>query len=163
MAGFISEPWNQHTMIRNAKDMMDRFCQKYDGIFGKFEPDPESDACNAVSTHDVKSRFVSESVVMIAVADDPATEYAEKKEFIRSKGVKTAMGTPVPIDDPHGFEDWTGFINNFSKMGVKGGFIYCVGRFEDTVACIQAFSTKKQISEEELDGFLSDILTSIKG
>ncbi len=150
-------------MSRNAKEIIGNFCQKYDGLFGKFEMDPGSDEGNAVSTHDVQSRFVSESVVMVSVTDDPASDYSEKEEFIRSKGVKTPMGTPVPIEDPHGFEDWTGFLNNFSKMGVKGGFIYCVGRYEDTVACIQAFSTKKQVSEEELDRFLSDILSSIKG
>ncbi len=149
-------------MARNAKAIMDRFCRKYDGVFGKFEMDPESDGSNAVSTHEVGSRFVSESVVMVSVSGDPASEYAEKEEFVLSKGVKTAMGTPVPIEDPHGFGEWRGFLNNFSKMGVKGGFIYCVGRYGDTVVCVQAFSTKKQVSEEELDRFLSDILTSVQ-
>lgn len=149
-------------MARDAKAIMDRFCQSYDGLFGRFEMDPDSDGVNAVSTHAVESRFVSESIVMVSVTDDPASEYAEKEAFIRSKGVKTPMGTPVPIDDAHGFEDWTGFLNNFSKMGIKGGFIYCVGRCEDTVVCIQAFSVKKQVSEDDLDRFLSDILAAIR-
>lgn len=150
-------------MAKDAKAIMDRFCQRYDGLFGRFELDPDSDATNAVSTHAVESRFVNESVVMVSISDDPASDYAEKEEFIRSKGVKTPMGTPVPIEDAHGFEDWTGFLNNFSKMGMKGGFIYCVGRCEDAVVSIQAFSVRNQVSEDDLDRFLSDILSSIRG
>lgn len=149
-------------MELDAKAIMQCFCQKYDGIFGRFEMDPESDGACAVSTHEVDSRYVRESVVMVSVSEDPGADYSEKADFIRSKGVKTPMGTPVPIEVPRVFDEWIGFINNFSKMGIKGGFIYCAGRIGEAVVCIQAFSVKKQVPEEETNRLLDDIVSSIR-
>lgn len=148
-------------MARNdAKVAVDSFCGSYDGVFGRFEADPDNDGGFAVAVHGLKSRFVSASMVMVST-EDPDGTYAEKLEFVKEKSKPTPMGKSEEIQMRFGFDEEYGTLNNFSKMGTKGGIMYFAARKGDAVVCMQMFSMKAHVSDDDLGILMDAVLGSL--
>ncbi|MFA6710606.1 MAG: hypothetical protein WCR24_05865 [Candidatus Methanomethylophilaceae archaeon] len=146
----------------DARSAAEKFCNAYDGAFGKFNLGDDCDRGFATATHELKSRYTSASIVMFSVEDDISGVYSEKVEFVKEKSKPTVMGKPTLISKKFGFDEEYGTITNFSMMGQKGGFVYYAAHTGKSLMCAQLFSLQGNISDDDLSSVMRVIIESAK-
>lgn len=144
----------------DARSAAEKFCNDYDGAFGKFNLGDDCDKGFATAIHELKSRYTSASVVMFSVEDDISGAYSEKVEFVKEKSKPTVMGKPTLISRKFGFDEEYGTITNFSMMGRKGGFVYYTAYTGKSLMCAQLFSLKGNISDDDLSSVMKAMIES---
>lgn len=144
--------------MKDAKDMVERFCASYEGLFGTFRPDDENEDDFAMAVFPIKSRFVKGNMISISVEDDMESAMRERIEYIDEKSRPGPMGDPVDMDCGYGFDREYGRINNFRKMGIKGGYLYFAGAKEDILVCCELHSMRRHIDDADIKGFMDTVL-----
>ena len=147
--------------MADASEIVSRFAEGYDGFFGRFSPEEDSDESSAsASSPDGDNN----SIVHVEFPEELSEEFENRKSYIMSKRKRLGpMGKLEEFSHTGDSDDSYGGILNFKLLGKSGGFFFYTARKRDALIFIQAYSTsgKRQIPEEERDRLIDSVLSLI--
>jgi len=146
----------------DAKEILDKILNSYEGSFGKFNPDEDNDEDEATALMPIKNRHTEGSRITITITDDPESDYTNRVAFIDEKTKPGFMGKPSDVSLRFGFDKEHGRINNYSVMGMKGGYTFFVGYIGNVLVTCELHIQKRNQSEtDDLKPFMDLVVKTI--
>ena len=150
------------SLMANAREIIERIDNRYDGVFGKFILDDDNDEMFATALHPIKgNRHTEGNRITVSVESDIEGEYRNRVDFVNEKTKPSIMGKPVDLTTRFGFDEEHGRLNNFSMMGVKGGYLFFAARLKDVLFCAELHVQKRPMTEEDISGFMDIVVKTI--
>lgn len=147
--------------MANAKEIIGEIDARYNGVFGKFLLDDDNDESFATALHPIEgNRHTEGNRITVSVESDIEGEYRNRVDFVDEKTKPSIMGKPVDLNIRYGFDEEHGRLNNFSMMGVKGGYLFYTARLDNVLFCAELHVQKRHMTDEDISGFM-DVVVSV--
>lgn len=149
-------------MSKNAAEIIETINMNYNGCFGKFDIDPGNDEEFATALHPIpNNRHTEGNRITVSIEPQVSEEYANRVEFINDKTKPSMMGKPVDVEQKFGFDNEHGRLNNFSMMGMKGGYVFFAGHVSDVLFCAELHTQKRHMTDSDLKEFMDVVMAAI--
>ena len=146
----------------SARKIIENIDAQYDGVFGKFVLDDDNDDSFATALHPISgNRHTEGNRITVSIEDDIEGEYRNRVEFVDEKTKPSIMGKPVDLTVRFGFDEEHGRLNNFSMMGMKGGYLFYAARLRNVLFCAELHVQKRHMTDEDISGFMEIVVKSI--
>ena len=148
--------------MSDAKKIIEAINDRYEGVFGKFTMDEENDDQFSTALHPIPgNRHTEGSRITVSVEENVDAEYENRVRFVDEKTRPGMMGKPVDVVTRFGFDKEHGRLNNYSMMGVNGGYVFFTATKGNVLFCAELHVQKRHMTDEDLSGFLRVVLESI--
>ena len=149
--------------MANAKKIIETVIDTYDGAYGKFDEDADNDESFATALHPIKNnRHTEGSRITVTIEEDISGEYANRVDFVKEKTKPSMMGKPVDLATRYGFDEEYGRLNNFSIMGMKGGYLFFTAHIGNILFCAELHVQKRHMTGEDISEFMDIVVRSIR-
>ncbi len=149
--------------MSSAKEFLDKIMSEYGGAFGRFDADEENDESFATALHPIPgNRHTEGSRITVSIEDDIETAYTDSTAYVDEKTKPSMMGKPVDLALSFGFDAEHGRLNNFSMMGMKGGYLFYTARQGNVLICAELHVQKRHMADEDVSGLMDIVGRVIK-